>query len=180
MSKLIILIICTVLFSLILADEPKKCRILSLEGGGDKGAYQAGGIHALVNGLPAEDVAYDVVSGISIGSLNALIMAVHEIGDEKHAADTLLEEWRHITGGNYIFRQWPWGGVIRGFYFETGLFDTTPAKQNIAEILSGHNGLKRTLVIGAVDAETGDYQVFDNADLQGNDRISGGVMSSGA
>jgi hypothetical protein len=36
-----------------------------LKGGGTKGAYQAGVLKGLIENLPAEEVAWDVISGIS-------------------------------------------------------------------------------------------------------------------
>ena len=38
--------------------KPDKCHALSLSGGGNKGAFEIGAIHSLVNGLPAEDVQW--------------------------------------------------------------------------------------------------------------------------
>ncbi len=160
--------------------EGDKCRILVLEGGGDKGAFQAGAIYGLVNKLPSEEVKYDFISGISIGSINAVMVSLHEIGKEKEAADVLLAEWRSITGGDYLYRNWPWGGVIRGFFYKTGLFDSTPAKENLQKIVGKYKGLKRGLILGTVDTETGDYVTYDNLSLKDNDRIVNGVVSSGA
>jgi len=177
LSRLLLFILSVAIVGVFSSD--KKCRILALQGGGDKGAYQAGAIHGLVNLLTAEEASWDVISGISVGSFNAAMIAVHEQGKEKQAGDLLLEEWRKITGGNYLFQQWPWGGVIRGLFFETGLFDTTPMLETITNFLNS-SGLKRTLVLGTVDAETGDYFVYDNKSLSDNEKVRDGVMSSGA
>jgi len=62
---------------LLLASVPivsagtRKCRILALEGGGDKGAYEAGVFSYMANHLPPEEVQYDVLTGVSVGALNA-------------------------------------------------------------------------------------------------------------
>ena len=77
-------------FSLIILNfalshiEPlQKCRALALEGGGDAGSWQAGAIAGLVENLPANEVQYDVISGVSVGSINGLYVATYEKGDEK-------------------------------------------------------------------------------------------------
>ncbi len=39
--------------------------------------------------LPADEVAYDVVTGVSVGAINALHLAYHEKGDEQAAVASL-------------------------------------------------------------------------------------------
>lgn len=51
-----------------------------LEGGGDRGIYHAGAFDQLVELLPAGEVAYDMITGISVGSLNALALSFFEKG----------------------------------------------------------------------------------------------------
>ncbi len=74
---------------LVSVKSDDKCRILVLEGGGDRGAYHAGAFHELVNNLPSEEVAYDIVTGISVGALNGLALSFFEKGDEKNASKFL-------------------------------------------------------------------------------------------
>lgn len=58
------------------------CRALALSGGGNKGSYEAGAIHGLVNGLEPKDVEYDVVTGVSVGAINAAGVSLWPIGQE--------------------------------------------------------------------------------------------------
>ena len=58
------------------------CRILSMSGGGSKGAYEAGAIHSIFNTLEAPDNQYDVVSGVSVGAINSASFALFGKGDE--------------------------------------------------------------------------------------------------
>ncbi len=53
----------------------KKCRVLSLSGGGAKGAYEAGVLKTVTEMLSSEEAFYDVVSGVSVGSINAALLA---------------------------------------------------------------------------------------------------------
>lgn len=52
-------------------SDQKKCRVLSLAGGAAKGAYEAGALHQLVTMLDEPESHYDVISGVSVGSINA-------------------------------------------------------------------------------------------------------------
>ena len=52
-----------------------------MSGGGSWGVYESGVFDALVSLLPAEEVAYNVVIGISAGSINSMGIAQFEQGD---------------------------------------------------------------------------------------------------
>jgi predicted acylesterase/phospholipase RssA len=47
--------------------------------------------------LPPEEVAYDVVSGISAGAINGIGFSFFEKGDEKNAVEFLEKIWSNIT-----------------------------------------------------------------------------------
>ena len=57
--------------------------------GGVKGAYEIGALKALVDNLEAQEVAYDVVSGVSVGSINSAGLSLYKKGDEKSGLDFL-------------------------------------------------------------------------------------------
>ena len=59
-----------------------KCRVLALKGGGVHGAYEAGVIKAMTEELSSADLHWDVVSGVSIGSFVASVLASHDFGQE--------------------------------------------------------------------------------------------------
>ena len=86
-----ILIIVIILFtSKVLADDGK-CRILALRGGGVHGAFEAGVLQALTERMPANEIKYDYVSGVSVGAMNASIIALFPPGDEKEAVEYLVQ-----------------------------------------------------------------------------------------
>lgn len=66
-----------------------KCRILSLRGGGVHGAWEVGVLQALIDNMPAEEMMYDYVGGVSIGAINASIIASFAPGQEREAIDTM-------------------------------------------------------------------------------------------
>jgi len=90
---------------------PFECIALLLQGGGALGAYQGGVYEALAEA----DIHPDWIAGISIGAINAAIIA----GNPPHArVGRLREFWTHVTTG----APWDWFGAPLG---DWGRNDTT-------------------------------------------------------
>jgi len=139
------------------------CRILALEGGGDKGAYQVGVINALIKNLNSTDVQWDVVSGISAGTLNGLGMALFPKGQEKEASDLLNEVWLGFTGKQDILSQkipipiiGPILGPVLGVFYGESLYNSNPLRKLLEKILKGKK-IQRSYNIGATSIRTGEY-----------------------
>lgn len=64
-----------------------------LKGGGIHGAYESGVLKSIVEQMPAEDIKYDYVSGVSIGAANASLIALFPLGQEKEAVDYLWSKY---------------------------------------------------------------------------------------
>src|ERR1700743_296224 len=89
--------------------RPQNCErvALVLQGGGALGAYQAG-VYQALNEAGLEP---DWISGVSIGGINAAIIAGNKVDERLEA---LTEFWRRITDRTLwayapdgdIFRQW--------------------------------------------------------------------------
>jgi hypothetical protein len=78
------------------AQETKKCRALAMSGGANHGAWEVGVMWGLVHyGNPA-DFAWDVVSGVSAGSINAAATSVFEVGDEVAMTEFLSDAWANL------------------------------------------------------------------------------------
>ena len=83
------------------ADMPTstdgKCRGLALSGGSNYGAWEAGILWGLVNyGNPA-DFTWDVVSGVSAGSINTSATSVFATGDEINMTQFVSDAWANLT-----------------------------------------------------------------------------------
>lgn len=103
----------------------KTCKALVLQGGGDKGAYEIGVLSGFLQyAKDPTDFEYDVVSGISIGSVNGMGLAQFAKGDESEAIDFLLKGWRNSTKKD-VFVNWP-GGMLEGLFFKPSLFNNDP------------------------------------------------------
>lgn len=59
----------------------EKCYALNLEGGGSHGAYEAGCIYQLAHSLPADEIKWNVVTGISTGAINSGVVSQFAPGD---------------------------------------------------------------------------------------------------
>jgi len=159
----------------------KKCRVLVLQGGGDKGAYQAGVIKGLSESLPEEERKWDVVTGISVGAINAGVLSLFEKGDEITAANFLVESWKNLKGSSDIYKNW-FLGPIKGFFFESGFYNTEPMKEFVDKILSDKfKKIFRKIVIGATDIKSGNYTRFDEEFLsQNSSNFRDAIMASAA
>ena len=183
------------------APAGEEC-ILVLQGGGALGAYQAGVFEA----LGSEGTAPQWVAGISIGAVNAALIAGNAPGDR---VARLLEFWELVTG--QVAPTLPFNGVSRSLqnrqnatlamlfgapgFFSPRLppvflqppgspgaisyYDTTPLRATLERLIDFdrlNHGGVR-LSVGAVNVRTGNFAYFDSA----NERLDvRHVMASGA
>jgi NTE family protein len=165
------------------ASYDKKVALV-LQGGGALGSYQAGVYEA----LSTSDYVPDWVAGISIGAINAAIIA-------GNAPETRVERLRAFWEGITTFWPWPvWpGGVFDGHrrasclnalvFGQPGFFSPRPpmhwlfgaspesyydtrALKDTLERLIDFDRINRgelRLSVGAVNVRTGDFAYFDNA-----------------
>ena len=55
--------------------------MMSISGGGAKGAYVVGVLKGILENLEGDDGDYDVLSGVSVGSINSLGIAMYDYGE---------------------------------------------------------------------------------------------------
>ena len=144
-------------------------KALYLAGGGARGAYQAGVLKAIGHILQTKTLPFNIVTGVSVGSINAAILA--EYADDFPAAlDKLESIWGEIScqkiykASNYELSK----SVMRNLSTlilkqrQSGhLLDTSPLKQFIPEIIDfsriAHNvqaGYLETLEVISLCYET--------------------------
>lgn len=141
------------------------CYSITQGGGGSYGAYEAGVFSGLVNNLPAAEVNYYAVVGISAGSLNSMGIAQYPQGSEIAAADFLITTYLSLNGSSSIFKEFP-GGVVDGLLFHSGIYDTSPEKNLIQTKLSGPT--QRKITMGTTNMDTGLYDRYNETiGLQG-------------
>jgi NTE family protein len=176
---------------------------LVLQGGGALGAYQAG----VVEGLEQRGIEIDWVAGISIGAVNAAILAGNPPPER---VAKLRGFWEEVTGalpafpfgGGDEWREWmhmmsaglvAWQGVP-GFFTPRALtpalapsktpgalsfYDSAPLAATLDAFVDWDlvNSGPVRLSVGAVDVETGNFRYFDSR----KDRLDARhIMASGA
>lgn len=146
--KYILILLCLTAYACAKKD---KCYALALQGGGDKGAYQVGALAQIVENTDPEEVQYDFVSGVSIGSINGALLAGYPKGQERNATEYMVKTWGELTEKD-IYKDWKWGGPVNGLFFKDALFDSSPFREYIRGQLSPP---QRGLIVSATDARTG-------------------------
>ncbi|MFZ4688256.1 MAG: DUF3734 domain-containing protein, partial [Polymorphobacter sp.] len=169
-------------------------------GGGALGSYQAGVFEA----LSETHLCPDWVAGISIGAINAAIIAGNPVG---HRVKRLTEFWELVTSGvtatapqlgDGVRRQWNqvaaamtmsqgapgffkplWPPAVPWLKGPLGYNDTTPLKATLEQLVDWDllNDGPTRISVGAVNVETGNFRYFDSK----QERIGPEhIMASGA
>jgi NTE family protein len=167
-------------------------RVLVLQGGGALGSYQAGAFQALCN----SGFRPDWIAGISIGAVNAAIIAGNP---QEKRVDRLKEFWQMVSAPV------PWNPVLKsdrsrtvfnetsaaiiatfgvpGFFsprippaplWPQGMpqsqsyYDTSPLKKTLERLVDFDmiNDLKCRLSVGAVGVTSGNFRYFDNVEFR--------------
>lgn len=73
------------------AANEGRCHAIAFSSGDQDAAYQAGALKGITTSdkLQAADYAYDTVSGVSGGALNAVLLSSFDKGQEDAAADRM-------------------------------------------------------------------------------------------
>lgn len=152
-----------------------KCRALVLGGGSDKGAFQGGAVAGLIDKLGSE-AAYDVVTGVGIGSINGLIVSRFAKGNETAAAAALDSFWSNFEASQF-YNNWA-GNVAQGYFLESGLYSSKPMKATIDNLFKLGPNFGRELIVSSTDLLSGNFTIFDT--LLGDAAIKTGVLASAA
>jgi NTE family protein len=174
-------------------------RVLVLQGGGALGSYQAGAFQALcASGFEPEWIA-----GISIGAINAAIIA----GNEAHnRVERLKEFWELVSSpvpwnpvvktdrGRSLFNEASAAVVatfgVPGFFspripptqllpqttpHALSYYDTSPLKKTLERLVDFDriNDLKCRLSVGAVGITSGNFRYFDNVEFKREGKLIG-------
>jgi len=180
--------------------------LLVLQGGGALGAYQAGVYEALAeNGF-----APDWVTGVSIGAINAAIIAGNPV--ELRVA-RLREFWEEVSSGlplipprildplrrtlNLVSASTAMSFGVPHFFYPRvpppffapkgtaaalSFYDMTPLRDTLGRLVQFDliNARKTRLAIGAVEVTSGNSKYFDNYRPETGDIEPGHVMASAA
>ena len=125
---------------------------LVLSGGGARAAYQVGALKAIAEHYPQFDDELEVIMGSSLGAINGVLVAAGLRAGYQQATNALLELWNTRTfentfGGSIsltLMRSLK-VGFLQYLYpgprtTSTAIFDPTPLRQDIDEILFSFGG----------------------------------------
>ncbi|HXN68110.1 MAG TPA: patatin-like phospholipase family protein [Bradyrhizobium sp.] len=167
-------------------------RVLVLQGGGALGSYQAGAYQALCH----HDFEPEWIAGISIGAVNAAIIAGNE---REKRVGRLKEFWEMVSApvpwnpvvksdrGRSVFNETSAALIatfgVPGFFTprippaplwppgspqSQSYYDTAPLKKTLERLVDFDriNDLKCRLSVGAVSVTTGNFKYFDNFEFR--------------
>jgi NTE family protein len=175
------------------ARTPAKAhRVLVLQGGGALGSYQAGAYQALCH----FDFEPDWIAGISIGAINAAIIAGNprekRVGRLKEFWDMVSAPvpWNPVTNGDRarsLFNETSAALIatfgVPGFFRprippaplwpqgspqSQSYYDTAPLRATLERLVDFDriNALETRLSVGAVSVTTGNFRYFDNFEFK--------------
>jgi len=162
--------------------DPGKKRALVLSGGGLKGAFQAGAIYHFVVHRSCD---FNEIAGVSVGSLNAVILAQAERDENPDAslknmagqAEKLVDVWQSIRSSRQILKpRWPgwmWALAIRYGLFGTDSVNTFDPLMHLIQTNVDMDALDRgrPVRVGSVSLWDGTYrEVGPSASFPNNDR----------
>lgn len=114
---------------------------MALRGGGVHGVYELGALKALTDTLPENEFAWDYISGVSIGAINASNISLYAKGDEK-AAIKELEKLYFSYSTSDFFTFWP--TIVFEPLWKSAMTDNT-GMVNMLEDVLGKKPFKRPL-----------------------------------
>ena len=106
-----------------------------MRGGGTKGAYEVGALKVMVDMLPKIDTDYDVVVGVSIGGMNAGLIALYKVGEEQKAVDLLYEQWLSSPVKS-LWADWNILGPVEGIW-RSSFVDNTNMVEKLKSVTQG-------------------------------------------
>jgi NTE family protein len=132
-------------------------RAVVLSGGGSRGAFEVGALDYLIRDRHLE---FDVIAGVSTGSLNAVMLAQGAGAAGLLAQlDALKGVWFNIRSHRDIYTK-PFLGEILAFVWRQSIYNPRPIREKIRRQVSPERlrASGRQLRIGAVALETGAYR----------------------
>lgn len=156
------LLVALILFVVLVAEATsKKCYGLAMEGGGMKGAYEAGALMALTEFLPPEETSYSIITGISIGAVNGCIGIGFPVGNERQMAEHIYDFWYNYSGYKEFISNY-FEGPFLSLFFRNSQFNNANELVTIRKWAG--DTIRRNLTVGATNYNTGKFTSF-NQDL---------------
>lgn len=149
------------------AAKKQTCTALALSGGGSNGAWESGVMWGLLNyGNPA-DYQYDVITGVSAGSINAMAMSGWEIGREVEMVQWLSDLWKDLHTSD-VWVDWSLGKVS-GVLIMGGAVDNSPLLNFMQQTMASFADFQKRIVLSSTEVNSGLYTEFDQSNTNFRD-----------
>lgn len=149
-----------VLSSLLYTQAEAVCRAVAFSGGGARGSYETGVVYGLTHSGNPADFAWDVVTGVSAGALNAGVMGLWAPQDGKAMSEWMESIWKNNITSAGVYQSWPLGW-LDGIFSETGLYNNQPLFDLMTKFFKQFGSLKRKIIVSSAEVNTGKYILFD-------------------
>lgn len=145
--------------------------VLLISGGGSKIVYSIAIINTIIQKLK---VNYDLYCGVSAGAIVACFLAQFPEEENELGIVKLTELWNTIKK-EHIFKNWEPLGKLQSIY-KRSLFDNSPLYSLIYKNISIQKirASGKKVKIGAININTGKYQIFTEQD----DNLLLGILGS--
>ena len=133
-----------------------------MSGGGAYGSYETGVLWGFIkNAENPVDFQYDVVTGVSAGSINAIGIGLWEQGQEDPMIEWMSKIVENLSDPT-VFVDWEPYGIVTGILDKSSIFNDDPLLETLEEIYrSKGSKLKRRFVVNCIDANNGATVLFD-------------------
>ena len=134
------MLILYIFFLLLINNNTMACKVLSLSGGGSYGAYEFGVISHIIENNE-DGGKWDLITGVSAGSINTLYLGTILPEDEKIVLNDLKELWWN-TKSNDIYS---YNFFMNGY----SLMNTEPLEKTITKLFQNRDSynLLRTFIL---------------------------------
>lgn len=149
--------------------EAKKdvCRALALSGGGNNGAWEAGVLWGFMNYGDVADFEYDVITGVSAGSINAMAMSGWAAGTQVEMTQWLSDLWKNLHTSD-VWVDWSLGKAS-GFLVMGGIVDNSPLLNFMQHVMARFDDFQKMVTLTSTEVNTGTYTEFNQTNLAFND-----------
>lgn len=165
---------------------------LVMSGGGARGAFEVGAVDYLIND---HDVDFQVITGVSTGSLNAGMLAqAADFGELQAQINKIKAIYKGIENEEQIFKKRGVAAIAKKFpflnldallgdyddllggIFNNSIYDFTPLKEMIEDLIKPArlSASKRHLRVGAVSLNSSEYESVDGK----NEKITDYILAS--
>jgi predicted patatin/cPLA2 family phospholipase len=149
-------------------NKSTPCNILVLSGGGAHGVFQVG----VLKYLNEINRMWNIITGVSVGSLNALILSMYSSKNQTEAINHMKDLWLNLNNSQIYTHYW-------NPFKHQSLYDNSPLNHTIyTNIIKFGTTIKRDIIIGATSINNGQLVLFTKNDMRGAINITNIIMGS--